>query len=143
MKKFYVLLLSMIMILAMAGCGGEANEAEETTAAAGDQSIQITMDIDFPDDSGVADIEDAVVTVEADSSVLNALITYGNENDIEITMDESSADPYVTGIAGVLASDSSGWTYEVNEEMVMESADACILEDGDEISWEFQSWEDM
>ena len=148
MKKIYkilpVLSIALLMLLAAAGCGsgGDSQDAagDGNADAGSGQTITITMDIGFPDESGVADIEDAAVTVDEGCSVLNALVTYCNDNDIEVVTDEFSENPYVTGINGVMEDDTAGWTYEVNDEMIMESADACILRDGDEVSWEFESW---
>ena len=141
MRKAIVILLSFVMILAFAGCGSDSqSEDEQTQQAAAETTIQITMDISFPDDSGMEDIEDASVTVESGSSVLNALNVYADEADLEIEMDNASENPYVTGIGGILESDTAGWIYEVNDEMVMESADACILNDGDNVSWNYESW---
>ena len=100
------------------------------------------MDIDFPDSSGVRDIDDARVTVENGSSVLDVLNTYAAANNIDVTMDESSASPYVTAINGVSQTDTAGWVYELNDQMVMESAADCIVSDGDKIDWDFDDWTD-
>ena len=141
MKKYAILLIVVIMALAPASCGsGDTTGQQQQTDAPSEEAITVTIDISYPDESGLADVEDATVTVDSESSVLNALITYGNANDIEVLTDESSENPYVTSINGVAETDTAGWVYEVNDEMVMESADACILTDGDSISWDFESW---
>ena len=98
------------------------------------------MNIDFPDESGVADIEDVAVSTEDGSSVLDILNKYADENSIEIVTDDTGENPYVTSINGVSETDSAGWTYELNDEMVMDAADQCIVSDGDEIDWSFESW---
>ena len=141
MKKYAILLIVVIMALALAGCGsGDTTGQQQQTDAPSEEAITVTIDISYPDESGLADVEDATVTVDSESSVLNALITYGNANDIEVLTDEASENPYVTSINGVAETDTAGWVYEVNDEMVMESADAYILTDGDSISWDFESW---
>ena len=139
MKKYAILLIVVIMALALASCGsGDTTGQQQQTDAPSEEAITVTIDISYPDESGLADVEDA--TVDSESSVLSALITYGNANDIEVLTDEASENPYVTSINGVAETDTAGWVYEVNDEMVMESADACILTDGDSISWDFESW---
>ena len=141
MKKLSIFLTTLIMVFALTGCGSNDDTAKDgQTNTASGETITVTMDISYPDESGLADVEDAPVTVDSESSVLNALITYADANDIEVVMDESSANPYVTSINGVAATDVAGWVYEVNDQMVMESADACILSDGDNVSWDFESW---
>lgn len=123
------------MMLSAVSCG-EKSGSENSS----DNGISVVMSIDFPDDSGIADIENATVSTENGSSVLDILNRYADDNNIEITTDDSAGNPYVTSIDGVSETGSSGWTYELNDEMVMESADQCIVNDGDEIDWSFESW---
>lgn len=155
MKKLSVLVLTFIMVLAMAACGGNngnssnANTTDQTqnsaasdnsgTAAGGD--IVVTIDIDYPDSSKLADVEDVKVRIPENSSVLDVLNKYADKNNVKIIIDDSSA-PYVTSIGGVAATDAAGWVYEVNDETVMEATDKHIVKDGDDIEWSFESWND-
>src|SRR5699024_4211352 len=109
MKKYAILLIVVIMALALASCGsGDTTGQQQQTDAPSEEAITVTIDISYPDESGLADVEDATVTVDSESSVLNALITYGNANDIEVLTDESSENPYVTSINGVAETDTAG-----------------------------------
>lgn len=138
MKKTNIFITGLIFISMMfftVSCGGGDNSGSSS-----DNSISVVMSIDFPDDSGVADIEDVTVSAEDDSSVLDILNQYADANDIEIVTDDSGGNPYVTSINGVSETDSAGWIYELNDEMVMEAADQSIVSDGDEIDWSFESW---
>jgi len=134
MKRILAVLLVLIMAFAMTACGSDSNTDAQTAM------ISVEVEIDFPDDSGINDIEDAVVQIPEGGTVLDALSAYGEANDCEIVMEETANPPYVVGIGGHQATDTAGWVYEVNDEMVMESADACVVNDGDEISWSFESW---
>lgn len=141
MKKFSILLISLMLVLALMSCGENGSiEDKEKDGPASNEDIAITINISYPDESNLDDVEDAAMIVEDKSSVLEALTTYADENGIEVEMDESSENPYVTSINGVAESDTAGWIYEVNNETVMESADMYILENGDVISWFFESW---
>lgn len=141
MKKFSILLISLMLVLALMSCGENGSiEDKEKDGPASNEDIAITINISYPDESNLDDVEDAAMIVEDESSVLEALTTYADENGIEVEMDESSENPYVTSINGVAESDTAGWIYEVNNETVMESADMYILENGDVISWFFESW---
>lgn len=141
MKKFSILLISLMLVLALMSCGENGSiEDKEKDDPASNEDIAITINISYPDESNLDDVEDAAMIVEDESSVLEALTTYADENGIEVEMDESSENPYVTSINGVAESDTAGWIYEVNNETVMESADMYILENGDVISWSFESW---
>ena len=79
MKKYAILLIVVIMALALAGCGsGDATGQQQQTDAPSEEAITVTIDISYPDESGLTDVEDATVTVDSESSVLSALITYSN-----------------------------------------------------------------
>ena len=135
MKKITVVLMALIMALAMTACGGGENGN-----TGGDAAMTVKIEIDYPDESGIADVEDATVEVPEGASVLDALNAYAEANDCDVVMDENSDTPYVISIGGREAADSAGWIYELNDEMVMESADVCVLKAGDKISWSYETW---
>ena len=140
-KKILIVLLALMLATVMfAGCGSDPDDnAAPEEEVAGD--IKVTLDIDFPDSSGVTDIEDKIVGLPADSSALDLLYAYANENNIEIVA-EGEEDPYVVSINGVEATGDSGWVFEVNDEPIMVPAGQAMLKDGDEVSWEFTTWSD-
>lgn len=137
MKKVLVVLMTLIMVFAMTACGGAGGNASGGSGA----TISVEIEIDYPDESGIADVEEAVVEIPEGGSVLDALNAYSEASGCEILMDENATPPYVIGIGGLEASDVAGWVYEVNDEMVMESADACVLNAGDEASWSYETWQ--
>jgi hypothetical protein len=59
---------------------------------------------------------------------------------MEVILDQSGSTDYITSIGGVALTDNSGWVYEVNDEMVMEPATTCVVNNGDVIDWEVQTW---
>lgn len=141
-KKIFIVLLALMLATVMfAGCGSD--DPDETVVPEEEVSgeIKVTLDIDFPDNSGVADIEDKVVGLPADSSVLDLLFAYANDNNIDIVT-EGEDDPYVVSIGGVEATGDSGWVFEVNDEPIMVPAGQAMLKDGDKVSWEFTTWSD-
>lgn len=138
MKKLSVLFMTMILAVALVSCGGGGNDGDAAQGA--DEMISVTLEIEYPDDSGVADVEDVTVEISKDGTVLDALNAYSDTSGCEVVLDQSSDSPYVTSIGGVAATDTAGWVYEVNDEQVMKSADACTLKAGDEVSWSFEEW---
>ncbi len=138
MKKAAAVFLALIMTLVMTACGGNSGGGSASAAGA---DMTVSMSIDFPDGSETVDVEAAELSLPGGSSVQDALDAYAGENDVEVVMDETSDSPYVTSIGGVEADDDAGWVYEVNGEMVMEAASDAVLNDGDEVTWEFQSWQ--
>jgi len=135
MKKVLVILMTLVMVFAMTACGGGSNGGDSGT------TITVEIEIDYPDESGIADVEDMKVEISEGGSVLDALNAYAEANGCDVVMDENATPPYVIGIGGLEATATAGWVYEVNDEMVMESADACVLNAGDEVSWSFETWQ--
>ena len=134
MKKILVLMMALVMVLGLTACGSSSTPAGDVA------EITVTMEIDFPDGSNVADVEDAQVTVPEGSSVYDVLKAYADANNVEVVLEESSTSDYVSSIGGVAQTENSGWVYEVNDEMVMESATTCVANNGDVVDWEVQSW---
>lgn len=135
-KKLLLAVFALVLVFATAACGN--NEAED---AASEKMISVVIDIDFPDDSDAADVEEAALEVPENSTVLDALNIYADKNNMEVVMDESSESAYVVSIGGIAATKTAGWIYEVNDEAVMEPADVYKLKENDEISWDFETWE--
>lgn len=151
MKKISIFVLALMLAFATAACGSNDTAGNTDTAGSTDQTqssdaaaeeITVTIDIDYPDSSKVTDVENARVVIADGSSVLDVLNKYAEEANIKITMDEGSQMPYVTAINGVEATDTAGWVYEINDEMIMETADKHIVKNGDDIEWSFESWND-
>ena len=149
-KKLTILLTAFMLVFAMTACGGKdasadkqgatsSNTAQSTEKTA--QNISVTFSIDYPDQS--KDVEDVKVTVPANSSALGVLQTYAKKNNIELSIDEISDPPYIKGINGVIESDTSGWIYELNDEMSMKAAGECTMHDGDHLEWEYVNWGDL
>lgn len=134
-KKLLLAVFALVLVFATA-CGN--NEAEDATS---ETMISVFIDIDFPDDSNVADVEEAALDVPENSTVLDVLNIYADKNNMEVAMDESSKSAYVVSIGGIAATKTAGWIYEVNDEAVMEPADAYKIKENDEISWDFETWE--
>ncbi|MFQ8602287.1 MAG: DUF4430 domain-containing protein [Anaerovoracaceae bacterium] len=138
MKKLSVFIVSLILMFTMVSCGSD----NDTNTNSQTSNITVTLDIDFPDNSEAQDVDNVKVTVPEKSSVLDVLTTYGEENNVDIILDEKSESPYVTSINNIKATNDSGWVYELNDEAVMEPADQCTVQEGDKIDWSFETWSD-
>lgn len=133
-----MLFITLVLTLALASCGGGNSGGD--TAQGTDEVISVTLEIEYPDESGVADVEDARVEIPKDGTVLDTLNAYADAAGCEVVTDQSGDSPYVTSIGGVAATDTAGWIYEVNDKQVMKAADDCTLKAGDEVSWSFEEW---
>lgn len=139
MKKIISVTLGLIMILSMTACGA-SSDGQAGDGAAGGETINVMIEIDYPDDSNIADVEDVSMQVPEGSTVLDVINEYGKANDVKIELSDKSESAYVTSINGVSEGSASGWVYEVNDEMVMDAADQHIVKAGDEVSWEYTTW---
>ena len=137
MKKLAVLFMAMIMVFSMSACGSGSDGAGDA------EMITVYIEIDYPDGCGEADVEDYQMQVPEGTNALEMLQLYAEENDIEVTLADTSPTMYVTSINSIAETDSAGWVYEVSDEMTMDAADQYIVEDGQEITWEYMSWSEM
>lgn len=127
--------------LPLAGCSSaqDAPAAGNEPAASQDASEQRAMSVSVVIDSSAADASvafDGAVEISEGATVLDALKATG----LEIDVQDSSYGAFVNAIGGLASFDfgsASGWTYEVNHEMVMESCDAFVLSDGDTVTWTY------
>ncbi len=136
MKKILSVVLAGIMVFSMAACGNGGTGAMDA------DMINVSIEIDYPDNAGVEDVAAALI-VDEGTNAMDMLYQYAEENDVEVVLDESSATVYVTSIGGVEQTADAGWIYEVNDEMTMDAADELILEEGMKISWEYMSWSEF
>lgn len=143
-KKLTISVVTLIMLISAVSCKDNYNNIskEDESKNTASKTIEIKLDIDFPDDSDIQDVDDLKMNVPKGSSVLEVLNQYGKENDVEILLDEESNTAYVTSINGVAATKTAGWIYEINDEAVMDPADKTTVTKGDNIDWEFTEWTD-
>lgn len=134
MKKLLMVVLAGIMVFSMAACGNNAADSDAVM-------INVGIEIDYPDNSGLEDI-DTTLQVEEGTNAMDMLYAYTDANDIEVVLDETSPTIYVTSIGGVEQTSDAGWVYEVNDEMTLDAADELILEEGTKITWEYMTWSD-
>jgi hypothetical protein len=132
------LALALCVTLPLSACGAPAASTDTPgSAAVADQGqITVNLRIDGSISEGGAQ-SDQVLTLPAGSTVLDALDT----SNAQYTAEDSEYGPYVTIINGISAHDNYGWVYTVNDEEIMEGADAYKLSDGDTVTWTFVMYE--
>lgn len=90
MKRILVVLMALVMVLAMTACGGSGGDAGSAdNAAEPAAAMTVKLDIDYPDESGVSDVDEAAVEIPEGGTVLDALNAYAEANNCEVLMDES------------------------------------------------------
>lgn len=149
-KKSKLVMLFLVLVLSMAafaGCSSDSDDGNDSDDNGAQQEevigeIKVKLSIDFPDTDGQQDVEDKVIGMNADASVLDLLFAYANENSLDVQT-EGDDMPYVMSIGGLNAKGDSGWIFTVNDETVLDAAGDAILKDGDEVEWEYTSFDDM
>ena len=140
MKKLLSLILTFALCLAMASCTQETEPKVPENIV---NPIGVSISIqDNPEDDVTVDgfqaVEKTDFTVEEGTNVLDATQLFCISNDIPIQLD--SAGTNIASMSGAGEKDvetTTGWVYKINGEDVSVGANEKILEDGDEISWEF------
>lgn len=109
--------------------------ATETPASSDDEQITVQVTVDSSAADGSVSYEGSVV-LPKDATVLDAIEATGLELDVQ----DSEYGAFVNAIGGLAtgdAGDASGWGYDLNGEMVMESADVATVSDGDVLTWTY------
>ena len=141
MKKLLSFALNLILCVSLAACGNNEQQDPEDAPAVNSINVSISIidsDGDDVDVEGFTPVENAPFSVEEGTNVLDATQIYCVSNDIDIEIGGSG--DYVTSLMGVSEkdmADTTGWIFKVNGESGSLGADEVILEEGDEISWEF------
>lgn len=79
---------------------------------------------------------DKTIRVKIGATVLDSLKAAAQKNKIQLGFNNGYV-PSINNIEQGLATQYSGWTYTVNDQIVMEAADKYILKEGDIVKWEF------
>lgn len=132
--RMTVCALTLTLLFTAVAC--QAEPEEETPIA---NPIEITISIDYPDQSGQKDIEDVQFKIEENSTVLDAIQLYCNVNEISLTVDTTDAS--VQGINGVENGDYAAkktWQYKINGRLCSDGENEKKLEDGDQLQWVYR-----
>ena len=139
-RLFVALALALSLALAPAALAGcSSGESQQANAPAAEEPAEAAITVQVTVDSSAADGSvsfDEAVELEEGATVLDAIEATG----LDVVVEDSSYGAYVDAIGGLATGDhgsSSGWTYTVNDEMVMDSADTCELADGDTVAWSY------
>ena len=100
-----------------------------------DQQIAVQVVVDSSAADGSVSYDGTVELAEG-ATVLDAIEATGLELDVQ----DSEYGAFVNAIGGLAtgdAGDASGWGYDLNGEMVMESADVATVADGDVLTWTY------
>ena len=144
MKKITVLLFALILVLSLAACGaGESGNSGGNTPSTEPVMINAYIDIDYPDESGIADVDDLLMQIPEGTTAFEMLQLYAQENNVEIVFEDRDAGKYVTSINGIAENSRASWAYEIDDAMTLDEPDRYVVKEGQEIIWEYDEWHDI
>lgn len=112
----------------------QASTEQQSSAESAD-AINVTVAIDMPD-NGMAESSVVQTAIPAGGTAYDALVKSG----ATVQDEDGEYGKFVTSINGVENGSegaASGWVYTVNDQQVTESCDACVLSEGDTVTWSF------
>lgn len=158
LKKYTAVLLAMAFTFTMTACSLTLDPSDDGNDL---DTISVTVNIDYPDASEMADISstepsdeaadaatdeteaeaiaypedinDFVMHVEQSATVMEVLQSFTDQEDIPLSIDSS----YVVSISDVEQTNSGRWVYEINGVKIADDATKRVAEDGDVITWKY------
>ncbi|RDY70133.1 DUF4430 domain-containing protein [Halobacillus trueperi] len=133
MKKWNTLLTAMILAVGMlAGCGTQ--EGSETSATQEEQVQEVTVQVQLSKNDGAEMIAEDEITVEEGTTLMEVM-----EDNYEVEQSEG----FINSIEGIAGNqeEKMAWMYTINGDEAMVGANEYEVEDGDEIVFDYQSWE--
>ncbi|MBX0356176.1 DUF4430 domain-containing protein [Halobacillus sp. Nhm2S1] len=133
MKKWNTVLTAMILAVAvLAGCGTQ--EEKETSATQEEQVQEVTVQVQLSKNDGEEMMAEDEITVEEGTTLMEVM-----EDNYEVEQSEG----FINSIEGVAGNqeEKMAWMYTINGEEAMVGANEYEVEDGDEIVFDYQSWE--
>ncbi|GGF09086.1 hypothetical protein GCM10010954_04410 [Halobacillus andaensis] len=132
-KSMQALLFSLLAAALLAGCQSEQDTSNESSEE-NNQQEEVTIEVEVSEDEG-----EEVISTEEHSVEEGTLLLDVMEENYEIEQEEG----FINSIEGISAEDGEqkAWMYTVNGEEATVGANEYEVEKGDEINFDFQSWE--
>ncbi|WP_163526264.1 DUF4430 domain-containing protein [Halobacillus ihumii] len=133
MRKMYALITAlMVTLFVLAGCQTEGGGEEASTSQ--EEKQEVTLNIELSKNKGEKVLANEEVTVEEGTVLMEVM-----KNNFEV----AEKDGFITGLEGITASEGEqkAWMFTINGETSMVGANKYEVKQGDEIVFDFQSWE--
>ncbi len=153
MKRISALLLSLLLLVALVGCGSSSSDITGDTCTISISCSTAAARLDefadyaevIPEDGVILD--ETVVAIEEGDTVYDILSRVTAEAGIIVSTQSYGDFLYVDGIGGLFAAycgDYSGWMFSVNDEYPDYSCEAIEVADGDVIVFAYTcDWGDL
>ena len=138
-KKWVALVLLATLVLTLTSCGTKKNKDEENIV----HPINVYIDIEYPEDSGLDPVKHQKYKVEEGTSVVNALQIYCNTNNIPVNVETTTSTIHgINNIYNKVDAENdnkeSKWMFKINGKKVKTSESETTLKKNDVVSWIYQ-----
>ncbi|MFC7060492.1 DUF4430 domain-containing protein [Halobacillus seohaensis] len=133
MSKLYQgFLMTLLAVVLLSGCQEEANEGVSETEQ--EKVEEVSIEVEISQNKG-----EEVISTEEHSVEEGTMLMEVMEDNYEVEQEEG----FINSIEGISPEDGEqkAWLYTINGEDATVGATEYEVEEGDEINFDFQSWE--
>ncbi|ARI77211.1 DUF4430 domain-containing protein [Halobacillus mangrovi] len=136
MKKFnFFLVAALLAVGVISGCGTQQTEkAEEANASQQEEKQEVTLKVEISKNNGEEVLADQEITVAEGTTLMEVM-----KDNFEVKESEG----FINSIEGIEGNqeEKMAWMFTINGEEAMVGANEYEVEQGDEIIFDYHSWE--
>ncbi|MGI8315402.1 DUF4430 domain-containing protein [Halobacillus mangrovi] len=136
MKKIYVFLVAALLAIGViSGCGSQQTEkTEEANASQQEEKQEVTLKVEISKNNGEEVLADQEISVEKGTTLMEVM-----KDNFEV----EESDGFINSIEGIEGNqeEKMAWMFTINGEEAMVGANEYEVEQGDEIVFDYHSWE--
>ncbi|KHE71393.1 DUF4430 domain-containing protein [Halobacillus sp. BBL2006] len=136
MKKFFGLLVVFLLVAGvLSGCGTQqADQKEEASASQQEDKQEVTVQVEVSKSNGEEMLADKEVSVPEGTTLMEVM-----KENFEVKESEG----FINSIEGIEGNqeEKMAWMFTINGEEAMVGANEYEVEQGDEIVFDYHSWE--
>ncbi|MGP4076977.1 DUF4430 domain-containing protein [Halobacillus sp. K22] len=133
MNKLYALIVAVLLTAGtLSGCGTQ--KEEQANAVQEEEKQEVSVQIEISKNNGEETLADKELSVEEGATLLNVM-----EDNFEV----EQSDGFINSIEGISGDQEKkmAWMYTINGEEAQVGANEYELKQGDEIVFDYHSWE--
>jgi ABC-type uncharacterized transport system ATPase subunit len=135
-KKFFGFLAASLLVAGiLSGCGTQqAEQKEEASATQQEEKQEVTIQVEVSKNNGEEMLADKEVSVPEETTLMEAM---------KQNFDVKESEGFINSIEGIKGNQEKkmAWMFTINGEEAMVGANEYEVEQGDEIVFDYHSWE--
>ncbi|MCA1009507.1 DUF4430 domain-containing protein [Halobacillus halophilus] len=133
MNKLYTLILAILLTAGtLSGCGTQTEE--NANAGQEEEKQEVSVQVEISKNNGEETLADKEISVEEGTTLLSVM-----EDNFEVEQSEG----FINSIEGIAGNqeEKMAWMYTINGEEAQVGANEYEVEQGDQIIFDYHSWE--